>query len=70
LDKIQFSLSLSLSHKSIAVIRSGIYRSPAMVTVDVFLVSLFVGAEYVCVCVCVCLFLYTNASVMNIYEGK
>lgn len=29
--------------------KTGIYSSPAMVTVDVFLVSLFVGAERVCV---------------------
>ena len=29
--------------------KTGIYRSPAMVTVDVFLVSLFVGADHVCV---------------------
>lgn len=58
-DKIQFSLCLA-DHKSIAVIRSGIYRSPAMVTVDVFLVSLFVGVKRVCV------YFYTHACVMNI----
>lgn len=40
---------LFVNHQSIAVI-SSIYRSPAMVTVDVFLVSLFVGAERVCAC--------------------
>lgn len=40
--------------------KTGIYRSPAMVTVDVFLVSLVVGAERVRV------FFYTHACVMNI----
>jgi len=43
-------------HQSIAVIRNDIYRSPAMVTVAIFLVSLFVSAERVCVfsnaCMC------------------
>lgn len=41
-------------HKSIAVIKSDIYRHLAMVTVDVFLVSLFVGAQ------CVCIFISTH----------
>lgn len=41
----KFSLLLA-DHKSITVIRSVIYRSPAMVTVELFLVSLFVGIEW------------------------
>lgn len=54
-DEKQF-LSL-VDHKSIAVIRCGIYRRHAMVTVDVFLVFVFAGA--LCVCLCVCVFLYS-----------
>ena len=39
------------------MIRGSIYRSPAMVTKDVFLVSLFVGAAFMCASVMSDLFL-------------